>query len=72
MKNKQDTDSKKAIAKPGYSAQDFEQGRGGMQGGHDASSDTEKFTQFQNAGNAGYAAQPTANSLAGTDKQGKK
>ena len=74
MKNKQDTttDSKSKAAEPGFSAQDFEQGRGGMQGGHDTTTESENFTQFQNAGNAGYAAQPTANSVAGANKSVKK
>lgn len=46
----------------GYGAQDFEQGRGGMQSGKEG--EEKIFSQFHNAGNGGYAAQSTANSSA--------
>lgn len=49
-------------SKPGYGAQDFEQGRGGMQSGHVRKEEEEAFSQFQNTGRAGYAAQRSANS----------
>jgi hypothetical protein len=43
-----------------YSAQDFEQGRGGIQSGHKANSATNIFSQFSNKGNGGYAAEQGA------------
>lgn len=43
----------------GYAAQNFEQGRGGYQSGHD--NNKENFNQFQNKGNAGYASEHSIN-----------
>jgi hypothetical protein len=62
MKNKKHVvDETLAVkAEAGYGGQDFEQGRAGMQGGHNVQS--EGFSQFQNGGNAGYAAEKSANS----------
>ena len=60
-----------AKVKTGYAALDFEQGRGGSQSGH-AAIETENFPQFPNAGNAGYAAQETANSVAASKEKTKK
>lgn len=45
----------------GYAAQDFEQGRGGLQSGHNRE-DGEAFHQFENSGKGGFAAEHTANS----------
>lgn len=53
----------------GYAGQDFEQGRGGHQSGHDIN--RKNFNQFQNTGNAGYASEHRV-LLTENNKQGKR
>ena len=47
-------------AGPGYAGQDFAQGRGGAQSGHN--NPPENSNQFENKGEAGFAAEPAPNS----------
>ncbi|RYY45682.1 MAG: hypothetical protein EOO06_16070 [Chitinophagaceae bacterium] len=64
--NKQHKDSKTQIANPAYGEQDFDQGRAGIQSGFEGQA--ESFSQFQNAGDASFAAERTKppNSLPST------
>lgn len=66
MKKHSHTKNNKALlqsAQPGFAGQDYKQGRGGQQSGHTSKEAAEKFNQFQNAGNGGYAAEATPNSV---------
>ena len=59
--NKQHKGTKTKVAHPAYGEQDFDQGRAGMQSGFEGQA--ESFSQFQNAGDASFAGERTANPI---------